>query len=69
MSNWYYFTAINKVFLLSYIYGKRQLLQPIFKAYHQNQVMLLPPSLEELIGVEQNRHTPIDKKVQHRWGK
>ena len=26
-----------------------QVAQPIFKAYHQNQVLLLPPSLEELI--------------------
>ncbi|TAE13585.1 MAG: IS1182 family transposase [Bacteroidetes bacterium] len=25
--------------------------EPIFKAYHQHQIMLLPPSLDELIGV------------------
>ena len=29
--------------------AKGQVHQPIFKAYHQNQVLLLPPSLEELI--------------------
>jgi len=29
--------------------ARGQVLQPIFKAYHQHQVMLLPPSLEELI--------------------
>lgn len=29
--------------------ARGQVHQPIFKAYHQNQAMLLPPSLEELI--------------------
>lgn len=29
--------------------AKGHVLQPIFKAYHQNQVLLLPPGLEELI--------------------
>jgi transposase len=29
--------------------AKGPVLQPVFKAYHQRQVMLLPPSLEELI--------------------
>ena len=29
--------------------AKGAVLRPIFKAYHQNQMMLLPPNLEELI--------------------
>ena len=35
--------------------ARGQVHQPVFKAYHQNQVMLLPPSLEELIG----EHHPV----------
>ncbi|MBK7883125.1 MAG: hypothetical protein IPJ81_04460 [Chitinophagaceae bacterium] len=31
--------------------AKGFVLQPVFKAYHQRQAMLLPPSLEELIAV------------------
>jgi len=31
--------------------ARGQVLQPVFKAYHQRQGMLLPPSLEELIAV------------------
>ncbi len=31
--------------------AKGPVLQPVFKAYHQRQVMLLPPSLDELIAV------------------
>ncbi len=30
--------------------AKGPVLQPVFKAYHQRQAMLLPPSLDELIG-------------------
>ena len=29
--------------------AKGPVLQPVFKAYHQRQAMLLPPSLDELI--------------------
>ena len=31
--------------------AKGPVLQPVFKAYHQRQVMLLPPSLDELIAI------------------
>jgi len=31
--------------------SKGQVFQPVFKAYHQRQAMLLPTSLEELITV------------------
>jgi len=31
--------------------ARGQVLQPVFKAYHQRQAMLLPPSLDELIAV------------------
>src|SRR5436190_11713223 len=31
--------------------ARGQVLRPVFKAYHQRQVMLLPPSLEELISL------------------
>ena len=31
--------------------AKGVVLKPIFKSYHQGQMMLLPPSLEDLIAV------------------
>ncbi|MBC7889064.1 MAG: hypothetical protein H7Z13_14405 [Ferruginibacter sp.] len=31
--------------------AKGPVLHPLFKAYHQGQAMLLPPSLDELIAV------------------
>ena len=35
--------------------AKGPVLQPVFKACHQRQVMLLPPSLDELIAI----HHPV----------
>ena len=32
--------------------AKGPVLKPVFKAYHQRQTMLLPPSLEELIAAK-----------------
>ena len=33
--------------------AKGRILKPVFKAYHQRQAMLLPPSLDELIKINQ----------------
>lgn len=39
---------IGELFVLFFM-AKGPVLQPVFKAYHQRQAMLLPPSLDELI--------------------